>query len=146
MYRLADVVTVRPRTFAYAVTVDRDRAATSDRGGAVLADDESAWTPEHLLLTALARCVLTSLDHHAERAGATAASTAAAAGKVTRRETDERFAFVEIEVECTVELDPPLDPDAARELVAKAERDCFVAASLVVGPRYRWTVGGKELA
>jgi organic hydroperoxide reductase OsmC/OhrA len=140
------VVTVRPRTFTYAVTLDLDRAATSDRGGAVLVEDESAWTPEHLLLTALARCVLTSLDHHAERAGVTVASTAAAAGKVTRRETDERFAFVEIDVECTVELDPPLEPDAARELVAKAERDCFVAASLAVVPRYRWTVGAEPVA
>ncbi|HEU0335993.1 MAG TPA: OsmC family protein [Gaiellaceae bacterium] len=140
------MVTVRPRTFTYAVTLDRDRAATSDRGGAVLVDDESAWTPEHLLLTALARCVLTSLDHHAERAGVTAASTAAAAGKVTRRETDQRFAFVEIDVECTVELDPPLEPDSARELVAKAERDCFVAASLAVVPRYRWIFDGEPLA
>jgi organic hydroperoxide reductase OsmC/OhrA len=140
------VVTVRARTFTYAVTLDRDRAATSDRGGAVLPHDESVWTPEHLLLTALARCVLTSLDHHAERAGVTVLSTASAAGKVTRRETDDRFAFVEIDVECTVELDPPLDPDAARELVARAERDCFVAASLAVVPRYRWTVGGEALS
>jgi organic hydroperoxide reductase OsmC/OhrA len=140
------VVTVRARTFTYAVTLDRDRAATSDRGGAVLPDDESVWTPEHLLLTALSRCVLTSLDHHAKGAGVTAASRASASGKVTRRETDDRFAFVEIDVECTVELEPPPEPDAVRELVARAERDCFVAASLAVAPRYRWTVGGEALA
>jgi organic hydroperoxide reductase OsmC/OhrA len=140
------VATVRPRTFAYAVTLDGERAATSDRGGAVLADDEDAWTPEHLVLAALGRCVLTSLDHHARRAGLTVSVCGATAeGKVTLREVDERFAFVEIDVECAVELDPSQPPDAVRELVARAERDCFVAASLTVAPRYRWTVGGEEL-
>jgi organic hydroperoxide reductase OsmC/OhrA len=141
------VASVRPRTFAYAVTLDADLAASSDRGGIVLADDEDAWTPEHLVLTALTRCVLASLDHHARRSGmATAVSSAAAAGKVTQREADERFAFVEIDVELVVELDPLQDSAAARELVARAERDCFVGASLAVKPRYRWTVGGETLA
>jgi organic hydroperoxide reductase OsmC/OhrA len=140
------VASVRPRIFSYAVTLDRDRAAASDRGGAALPDDEDAWTPEHLVLTALARCVLASLDHHARRAGVTTVvAGATAAGKVTLREADERFAFVEVDVELAVELDPPHDREAARELVARAERDCFVAASLTVKPRYRWTVGGETL-
>jgi organic hydroperoxide reductase OsmC/OhrA len=140
------VATVRPRTFAYAVTLDHDWNAESDRGGAPLPSDESNWTPEHLVLAALARCVLTSLDHHAGRAGVAAVSSASAAGKVTRRDVDDRFAFVEIDVDCTVDLDPPQERDAARELVTRAERDCFVAASLTVKPRYAWTVGGEALA
>ena len=33
--------------------------------------------------------------------------------------------------------EPIMEPDA---LIAKAERDCFVGASLVVKPRYEWRV------
>ena len=29
------------------------------------------------------------------------------------------------------------------ELIAKAERDCFISASLTTKPRYRWTVNGR---
>ena len=44
------------------------------------------------------------------------------------REDDGRFAFVEIEVRLDVELTPaPADLEA---LLAKAERDCFIGASL----------------
>ena len=33
------------------------------------------------------------------------------------------------------------EPD---DLIAKAERDCFVGASLVAKPSYRWIVNGRE--
>ena len=36
------------------------------------------------------------------------------------------------------ELDPA--PESLDELLAKAERDCFVGASLTVKPRYEWVV------
>jgi hypothetical protein len=42
-----------------------------------------------------------------------------------------------------VELDPALARGEVEELLAKAERDCFVGASLTVPPRYRWTVNGE---
>jgi len=35
-------------------------------------------------------------------------------------------------------------PSSIRELVAKAERDCFVGASLTVKPEYRWLVNGQN--
>jgi hypothetical protein len=38
----------------------------------------------------------------------------------------------------------PAPPDL-RELLAKAERDCFVGASLTVAPLYAWTVNGEEV-
>ena len=60
------------------------------------------------------------------------------------RDTDGRYAFVRIKVELDVTLDPT--PSSVRELVSKAERDCFVGASLTAKPRYRWTVNGEELA
>ena len=36
------------------------------------------------------------------------------------------------------ELDPP--PESLDELLAKAERDCFIGASLTVKPSYDWVV------
>ena len=55
-----------------------------------------------------------------------------------------RYAFVRIKVEVDVTLEPK--PPSFRELLAKAERDCFVGASLTAKPRYRWTVNGEEVA
>ena len=60
-----------------------------------------------------------------------------------RVESDGRYAFVEVGVRADVTLSPA--PADVRELLAKAERDCFVAASLTVAPRYSWTVNGEEV-
>jgi uncharacterized OsmC-like protein len=133
----------RAKTFSYAVSLDRDWTGTSDRGGGPL-PAEDAWTPEHLLLAALARCTLTSLRYHASRDGVAATGGAGARGTVTRRDEDERYGFVELDVELDVTFEP--SPPDVRELLAKAERDCFVAASLTVAPRYRWRVNGNVAA
>jgi uncharacterized OsmC-like protein len=61
-----------------------------------------------------------------------------ASGTVTRREEDDRFAFVDIEARFDVRFDPaPHDREALLQL---AERDCFVGASLTAKPRYVWNV------
>ena len=133
---------VEAKRFTYAVALDRDWAASSDEGGATLVDEE-AWSPEHLLLTGLGRCVLTSLRYHARRVGVTAGGSANVSGEVAQRDTDGRYAFVRVKVEVDAALDPR--PENVRELLAKAERDCFVGASLTVKPRYRWTVNGEEI-
>jgi organic hydroperoxide reductase OsmC/OhrA len=137
---------VRARVFEYGVTLDAGWAATSDRGGAVLPHDEAAWTPEHLLLVALARCSLTSLAYHARRDGLSTEARAGATGTVTVREEDGRHALVEVTVALDVRLDPPPAGQALQDLLAKAERDCFVGASLSLTPVYRWTVNGEEIA
>ncbi len=134
----------RARVFEYQVDVDGDGDAHSDRGGAPIPAD-AAWTPEHLVLAGLARCTLTSLAYHAKRSGLTVTGTARAHGTVTRRERDGRFAFVAVEVAFDVALDPRPAPDALRELLAKAERDCFVGASLTAVPTYTWRVEGEEI-
>lgn len=144
-YRLGGVSTARARIFEYGVSVDRGWAARSDRGGSVLPHEEDEWTPEHLLLAALARCSLTSFRYHARRAGLEPLAAAETRGTVTRRDEDGRFAFVEIELAIDAVLEPPPDAEMLRELVAKGERDCFVGASLAVEPRYRWTVNGAEV-
>jgi hypothetical protein len=58
---------------------------------------------------------------------------------VTKRESDERYAMVEAEVALDVRQRPSPGEDELAELLAKAERDCFVGASLTVKPAYRWT-------
>ncbi len=102
------------------------------------------WKPEHLVLAALVRCTLESLRFHASRAGIDFVAGASAAGTVTRRDEDERCAFVEISVELELELEP--QPDDVAELLSKAERDCFVGASLTTKPAYRWRVNGAAVS
>lgn len=136
---------VRARTFDYEVTLDAEWAALSDRGGESLPLDEQSWTPEHLLLTALCRCTLTSLRYHARRSGLEPVASGRAHGVVARREEDGRFAFVAIDVALDVRLEPAPDAAAMAELLAKAERDCFVGASLAPAPEYRWTVNGEPI-
>jgi uncharacterized OsmC-like protein len=135
---------LRAKEFEYAVSIERDGRIGAE-GLSPLAAPEG-WSPEHLVLAGLVRCSLTSLRYHADRIGADAVATGSAAGRITRRESDERYAFVEIHVRLDLELDavPPGDELAA--LLAKAERDCFVGASLAVSPTYRWTVNGDEVA
>ena len=137
----------RPRVFEFAVEVDEDWNATGDRGGSPLPGAERGeWTPEHLLLAGLCRCVLTSLRFHADRARIAVESSGRARGTVTRRAEDGRFAFVEIDVELDLVLDPLPDDEALGALLAKGERDCFVGASLTATPTYRWTVNGTVQA
>ncbi len=133
----------RAKSFSYAVSIDRNWTATSEKGGSPIPEDQ-AWTPEHLVLAGLARCTLTSLRYHAGRVGIEVTGGADATGEVTVRDTDSRYAFVRLKVELDITLDPV--PSSIRELVAKAERDCFVGASLTAKPHYRWTVNGEKLA
>lgn len=126
------------KEFRYAIALDRAGRLTAD-GDAPL-DLDPAWTPEHLVLAGLVRCTLQSLRFHADRGGTDFLASATASAKVTKREDDGRYAFVEIGVELDVELDPKPDPEALQQLLALAERDCFVGASLQPPPAYHWTV------
>jgi uncharacterized OsmC-like protein len=136
-----DTVRSKPKEFRYAIELDAGGGLRTESGAELETPPE--WTPEHLLLAALVRCSLDSLRHHAKRAEVrVAGASAGASALVTRRESDGRYAVVETTVELAVELEPPPDPDAVAELLAKAERDCFVGASLTAKPSYRWRVNG----
>ena len=124
----------RPKIFDYAVELAEDGTASIAGGDRLL--PPAAWSADHLLLAALLRCSIDSLTYHARRAGSTTRASGSASGKVTRRDSDGRYAFVEIDCRIEAALEPPAD--AGDELVAKAERDCFVGASLSVVPRYDW--------
>jgi len=129
------------KSFDYGVSLDETWDARSDRGGGVLAGaEEASWTPEHLVLAGLARCTLTSLRYHCVRAGITLTSSAAVRGTVTRRESDGRFAFVEMRFAGDVSFEPSPNEATVADLLEKAERDCFVGASLIAAPSYEWRV------
>jgi organic hydroperoxide reductase OsmC/OhrA len=134
-------VTVTAKRLKFEVTVARSAALEADGARLELA---KGWTAEHLLMAALVRCSITSLRYHARRAGITAEAGGSARGLVTKRHDDGRYAFVEAEISLDVELDP--EPDAAETgaLLAKAERDCFISASLRITPTYRWRVNGRD--
>ncbi|MDX6579392.1 MAG: OsmC-like protein [Gaiellales bacterium] len=123
-----------PKVLDYAVEVDRAQRMTIP-GGAQIGPAEG-WSPDHLLLAALVRCSIDSLAYHARRAGHEAAASGSARGRVTKRPEDGRYAFVEIDVQVDAELTPRASETA--ELIEKAERDCFVGASLTLAPRYTW--------
>jgi organic hydroperoxide reductase OsmC/OhrA len=106
---------------------------------------EDEWWPEHLVLAALVRCTLGSLDYSARRVGLEAAGSGTAHGVVTKREDDGLYAFVDIETTFDVELMSALEEDELRQLVQKAEHGCFVSNSLTAKPRHRWIVNGQEV-
>ena len=137
-------VAVRAKELRYAVDLTTAGELTDENGVAL--DAPAEWSPEHLLLAALMRCSLKSLRYHAERSGVDVRSTSGSSRTlVTKRETDDRYALVETEVELVVELAPEPEPDALAELLALAERDCFVGSSLTAKPSYRWVVNGRTV-
>ncbi len=135
----------RPHVTEYDVAVAADGTAASSLGGLPISAEEE-WLAEHLLLAGLVRCTLSSLAYHVRQRGLQANASGNAHGIVTKREEDGLYAFVEIDASLTVDLEPPLEAGAVRELVAKAERGCFVGNSLTAKPRYNWTVNGEAIA
>ena len=130
----------KAKEFRYAVGLDRAGHITADGSSPLDLDD--AWTPEHLTLAGLAGCTLESLRFHADRAGVDFLASASASGLVTKRPEDGRYAFVELYVEIDLELEPVPEHEELAALLVKAERDCFVGASLNPSPVYRWRVNG----
>jgi organic hydroperoxide reductase OsmC/OhrA len=136
---------VRAREFRF--TVDLSAAGELREASGTVLDVPVEWSPEHLLLAALVRCSVTSLRYHADRAGFAVGDASGSCGAlVTKREDDERYAVVEADVELAVELEPEPGSAELSDLLAKAERDCFIGASLTAKPRYGWTVNGRTIA
>jgi organic hydroperoxide reductase OsmC/OhrA len=136
-------VATRAKRFEYTIALDRNGRLEAEDG--VRLELPEDWKPEHLVLAGLVRCTLTSLEYHARRAAVAVTASGDAWGAVTRREEDDRYAFVEVECQLDVELEPRVTGADLAELIGKAERDCFVSASLALPPRYRWRVNGEEL-
>ena len=135
---------VKPRVFEFEIGVDRGRTSWSALGGSAL-EREDDWWPEHLVLAALVRCTLASMDYSARKAGLDVVGEGRAYGTVTKRDSDGLYAFVDIQSRLEIELDPPPEQNAVRELIAEAERGCFVSNSIAPRPRHHWTVNGEEV-
>src|SRR3990170_6048262 len=138
----SDAVAARAKRFEFAGSVEREGHVLAE--GRAPIELPEAWTPEHLLLAAVARCTLKSLAFHAR--GALVSGAASMTCAVTRREADGRYAVIELDVRFDVQLDPEPVLDQLPELLAKAERDCFVGNSLAVKPGYEWRVNGRPAA
>ena len=124
------------KTFAYAVEIDRGGRMTIPGGAQI--EPAEGWTADHLLIAGLVRCAIDSLGYHARRGGHEIAASGSAHGTVGKRPGDGRYALLEADVRIEARLTPR--SEAVEELVAKAERDCFVGASLSVAPRYEWHI------
>jgi uncharacterized OsmC-like protein len=137
-------VATRAREFRFYIDLSPSGELRDETGARLEVPPE--WTPEHLLLAALGRCSLASLRYHAKRGEIEVRSTSGSSrALVTRREDDGRYAFVETDVEIHVTLEPEPGQDELAALLANAERDCFVGASLTAKPRYHWTVNGRAV-
>jgi organic hydroperoxide reductase OsmC/OhrA len=128
---------VRAKRFDYDLSLGRDGRLTVAGAAAHVPE---VWSPEHLVLAGLVQCSLTSLRYHARRAGISVEAEASARGVVTKREGDGRYGFVELECLFEIALEPKPSRDELDELLVRAERDCFVGASLQPPPRYVWNV------
>ncbi len=135
---------MRAKEFTYDVRLEDGGVLLADGEGAL--DASEAWKPEHLLVAALITCSLESLRYHAHRAGLEASGGGEAHALVTKREADERYAVVEIRVTHEIALEPDPGDEGTAELLFKAERDCFVGASLRAVPEYRWNVNGRAIS
>jgi organic hydroperoxide reductase OsmC/OhrA len=136
---------VRPRMLEFDVTVDAAREAHSPLGGSTL-PHEVEWWAEHLVLAGLVRCTLASMDYSSHRAGFRTKSSGRAHGRVTKRESDGLYAFVDIETTLEIDLSPAPETGAVRQLVVWAERGCFVSNSLTAKPRHHWIVNGEPVS
>jgi organic hydroperoxide reductase OsmC/OhrA len=140
-YGPPDVAT-REKQIPYAVTLERDGSVAAE-GNEPLAF-EPDWTPEHLLLAAVARCTVGALRIHAARHSIEVTGTAHASGTIGKRD-DGSWGFLEVACRADVELLPLPDEETQLELLAKAEHGCFIGGSLRVEPVYHWTVNGREV-
>ena len=136
---------VKAKELRFAVVLATNGELTED--GGIPLDLPAEWEPEHLLLAALVRCSLKSLHFHAARKDTKVRSASGSArALVTKRETADRYAIVESNLELRVEIEPDAEGDDLAELLALAERDCFIGASLTVAPSYHWIVNGRTVS
>jgi organic hydroperoxide reductase OsmC/OhrA len=102
--------------------------------------DASRWSPEHLFLASLASCTMISFLAHADHRGVEVRGYRSSIdGTVMRRIEDGRYAFVHVHQRPEVVVAPG-QGDKARELIGKAERDCFISASTTAEIQNDWSI------
>jgi len=129
-------VATHDKVLEYAVDVDGAGRMTIPGGGQFVPPE--GWSADHLLLAALVRCSIDSFAYHARRAGHEVTASGEAQGTITKSGEDGRYRFVEIDVRIDAQLTPRTNE--VDDLIARAERDCFIGASLTLKPEYEWHV------
>lgn len=140
------------KTFTYTVSLsrERDRDATvraGDRPPIPVAPPEDfpagdgrRWSPEHLFLGSLQSCTMHAFLSHAEHNGVSVQGyESQAEGTIMRRAEDGRYAFVFVRQRPVVTVRRG-QRDAARAIVGKAERDCFISASTNAELQVDWEI------
>jgi organic hydroperoxide reductase OsmC/OhrA len=135
-------VELRAKHFDYWISLDEGGSLSAD-GDPVT--DFREVSAEHLLLAALARCSISSLEHFARQKDVEVKASALASGTVTRRADEDRYGFVSLECKLEVELDGDIADDELLKLLESAEWGCFIGASLDPSPVYSWRVNGRDL-
>ncbi len=98
------------------------------------------WSPEHLFLGSLASCTMISYLAHAEHKGLEVINySSEIGGTVMRRVEDGRYAFVHVHQRPKVVVAAG-QAEQARELIGKAERDCFISASTSAEVQNDWDI------
>lgn len=87
------------------------------------------WTPEHLLAAATASCLMTTFLSIAERFKLPIAEYRSKVVARLEKIAGEGYRFTEITVVPEIEIAAE-DVDKAREVLAKAEKYCFISNSL----------------
>lgn len=144
-----------PKSFQYDVAVawDGRRASTLSADGRprILSGppadfpmgEEDRWSPEHLFLGSLASCTMISFLAHAEHKGIDVVDYASEiGGTVMRRVEDGRYAFVHVHQRPRVVVAAG-QAERARELIGKAERDCFISASTSAEIQNDWEISER---
>lgn len=92
-------------------------------------ETETAWSPEHLLLAAVAGCFLNTFQALADNEGFKIRGLECPAVGTVQL-TDGRFAFTDIEITPVITLSRDSDEPKARQLADKAKHYCLISNSL----------------
>jgi organic hydroperoxide reductase OsmC/OhrA len=105
--------------------------------------EDDRWSPEHLFLGSLASSTMISFLAHAEHKGVDVLEYGSEiGGTVMRRVEDGRYAFVHVHQRPRVVVAAG-QAEQARELIGKAERDCFISASTSAEIQNDWDISER---
>ena len=128
---------VAAKTLEYAVELDEGGRLTVPGGGQFVTPE--GWSADHLLLAALVRCSIDSFAYHARRAGHTVDGHRLGA-RHDHEDRRRRPLSLRRDRRATRRAGDAARRAIRTSLIMKAERDCFVGASLTVKPEYEWHV------
>lgn len=89
----------------------------------------NVWSPEELLVAALAECFVLSFRAVAERSRLPWQSLECEVEGTLER-VDKTMAFTAFRIDGTLVIGADADPDRARKLLDRAEQTCFISNSL----------------